>query len=151
MLPVYYIGMFLCSLIGRYSGQKYARSTKTAKDILVFSLITGVLATGIFYALSGFRLHFNGRTTVYALLFAALVFIGYFNLIYTYRYMSIAAGSFIPSGILQIVMPFIGVLVFGETFSPVSLLQSVLVLLMLPLMISNDSISSHVTGSTRQA
>ena len=131
MLPIYYLAIFLCALLGAYSGQKYARSTNTAKDVLVFSLVTGVLSMGVLYTLSGFHLHFNGRTTIYALLLAVPVLAGQFIQIYAYRYMPIATGNFILTGIRQIVMPLIGVLIFGETFSTVSFVQTVLVLLML--------------------
>ncbi len=131
LLPIYYIGLFLCSGLGTFSNQKYARASKNSADFFVFALITGTIATVVFYVTSGFNIVLNARTCVYALLFALFIFINYFFGLAVFKFMGIAEATFVRSGISLTFTTLMGVFFFEEKFTLVSLAQLSLVFLTL--------------------
>ena len=123
MLPIYYLGHFCCSLLGVFSNQKYARSGKKINNVHIYSLVSGLIAMAFFYTSSGFDINLNLRTVVYSVIYALLIFGNYFLTLVVLRYMGIAEKTFICSGLSLTSSITMGIVLFDETFKPVSAVQ----------------------------
>ena len=117
MLPLYYLGLFLCSATSTFATQKYGRNTKSYRDIFVFAIVTGILAMTIFFFLTGCTLEFSLRSILYAAFYALLVLASYFTRLPVYRYMGIAEVGVITSGGSLLFTMLLGILLFNETFT----------------------------------
>lgn len=122
IIPLYLGQMFLTGL-GTYSRQKYSRASRSRTDYLVFVIVTGVIAMGVFYVLSGFRLSFNMRTVVYSLVFGAAVVLGHVLTLIRLRFMEIMQITLISSPISLIVTLAVGNWLFDENITWVSILR----------------------------
>lgn len=131
LLPIYYLGCFLCSALGCFSNQKYARSGNKINSVHIYSLGSGLIATTFFYVTSGFDINLNLRVVVYSVIFALLIFGNYFFTLLVFRFMGIAEKTFITSGLSLISTIVIGIAIFEEHFKPVSAVQLAFVLAML--------------------
>ena len=127
MLPIYYFGCFLCSVLGVFSNQRYARNGKKMNNIHIYSLVSGLIAMAFFYVSSGFNININLRTLVYSVIFALLIFGNYFLVLIVFRFMGIAEKTFICSGLSLVATIVMGVVLFKENFEPVSAIQLLLV------------------------
>ncbi len=129
MLPIYYIGCFICSGLGVFSNQKYARSEKKTNNSHIYSLVTGLIAMAVFYIFSGFHICLNLRTVIYSIVFAVLIFANYFFVLGVFRYMGIAEKSFICSGLSLIITTAMSCFFFKESFEIESAAQLFLIFL----------------------
>jgi drug/metabolite transporter (DMT)-like permease len=127
LLPIYYLGIFLCAALGCFSNQKYARSGNKLNSVHIYSLVSGLIAMTFFYVTSGFNINLNLRTTVYSIIFALLIFGNYFFTLIVFRFMGIAEKTFITSGLSLISTIILGIVLFEETFKPLSAVQLALV------------------------
>lgn len=149
MLLLYYAFYFLLSIVNVFSRQRYARIAKGNKDTLVYSLVTCIVAMGVFYITSGFDINLNFRTLVYGFFYAILVFITYFTSLAVYRYMGIAESSFISSGLSLISTALLSVFVFNETISSKTVAQLILMFLtFLVLFLQNRTAKHETTAKT---
>ena len=129
MTALLYLGVFICSFLTVFSGRKYAKNTQTLNDLAIFNLITGIMATAIFYVTSGFNIQLNTRTCIYALIFALVIFISNTLNIAVFKYMGVAESIFIRQGLSLAVSISMGVLLYKEKFTLVSFLQIALIFL----------------------
>ena len=128
MTVFYYLCMFLCGATGTFAIQKYGRSNRTYQSIFVYALVTGIMAMGIFWAMSGFTLELSGRAVLYAALYSLFCLIGYFTQLPAYNYLGISeVGVFATCGRLILLM-ISGAILFGERLSAISVLRMVLLL-----------------------
>lgn len=93
MTVFYYFGLFLCGSASTFSMQKYGRSNRTYQSISVYALVTGIMAMGIFWAMSGFTLELSAVSILYATVYAALALLSYFTNLPAYRYLVIVMVS----------------------------------------------------------
>ena len=128
MVAFLYGALFVCSFFNVWSSQKYARRSKTASDFFVYALVTGVMATGVFYVTSGFNIVLNLRTCAYGAIYALVIFINYFFGLAIYKHMGIAEASFINSGLSLLLMTLSGMLFFSEQITLMLGIQIFLVL-----------------------
>ena len=129
MIALFYFGTFCCNCLTVFSGRKYAKNTQTLNDLAIFNLITGIMATAIFYVTSGFKIQLNTRTCIYALIFALVIFINNSLCIAVFKYMGVAESVFIRQGLSLAVSISMGVLLYKEKFTLVSFLQIALIFL----------------------
>lgn len=128
MVALLYAALFTCSFFGVWSNQKYARRSRTASDFTIYALVTGLIATGVFYVTSGFNIVLNTRTCIYGLIYAAVIFANYFFSLAIYKFMGIAETTFIRSGLSLILLTLSGIVFFKETMTVTICVQIVLVL-----------------------
>lgn len=129
MIALFYFGMFCCNCLNVFSGRKYAKNTQNLNDLAIFNLITGIMATAVFYVTSGFKIQLNIRTCIYALIFALVIFINNTLCIAVFKYMGVAESIFIRQGLSLAVSISMGVLLYKEKFTLVSFLQIALIFL----------------------
>lgn len=125
---MYYLGMFLVSIVGLYARQKYSRSSRNYADIMVYVFITGVIAMGVFWAMSGFNLRFNTRTILYAVIFASMVLVADFLGLLVYRYLTITQASLCGGGLSLTLTLLSGMILFSERITFYSILRLLLLL-----------------------
>lgn len=128
MTVLYYLGLFLCGAVSTFSLQKYGRSNRTYQSIIVYALVTGVMAMGIFWAMSGFALELSGRSILYAAVYAALALISYFTNLPAYRYLGVSEVGVLFTGGRLILSMVSGCMLFGERLTLVSFLRMALML-----------------------
>ena len=129
MIALFYFGTFCCNFLNVFSVRKYAKNTQTLNDLAIFNLITGIMATAIFYVTSGFKIQLNIRTLIYALIFALVIFINNTLSVAVFKYMGVAESIFIRQGLSLTVSISMGVLLYKEKFTLVSFLQIALIFL----------------------
>jgi hypothetical protein len=66
----YYAALFGVGTVSVFAGQKYSRSTKTYYDILIYTLLTGVMACGVFAVSAGFKFTLDVRIFMYSAVYA---------------------------------------------------------------------------------
>ncbi len=126
MIIALYLGHFLCGALGTYSRQKYSRASQNRADYLVYVIITGVIAMGVFCVLSGFSFSFNTRTIIYSVIFAAAVVLGHVLTLVRLRLMEIMQITLI-SGPLSLIMTLaVGNWLFSESITWISILRVLL-------------------------
>lgn len=129
MIALLYAALFVCSIFNVWSSQKYSRRSKGSSDFFVYALVTGVMATIVFYVTSGFNIVLNPTTCMYGFIYGAVIFINYFFILETYKYMGIAESTFIKSGLSLIMLTISGMVFFQEKFTVMLGVQITLVLL----------------------
>lgn len=129
MTPLLYVGLFICSFLNVFLGRTYAKNTQSLNDLAIFNLVTGIMATAIFYVTSGFNIQLNTRTCIYALIFALVIFINNTLNIAVFKYMGVAEIIFIRQGLTLALSISTGILFYKEIFTLVSFLQISLIFL----------------------
>lgn len=123
MAVIYYIGLFVCAGVTTFAQQKYGRSLGSRSDIYVYALVTGVISMLFFYLSSGFSIVLNLKTLFYSLIFAGAGIAAYFVQLLVYRYMGVAEVGVITTCGKLLITSALGILLFSETVTPVSLLR----------------------------
>ena len=124
----YYLGTFLCGATGTFAIQKYGRSNRTYQSIFVYALVTGIMAMGIFWVMTGFTLELSGRSVLYAAMYAALALVSYFTNLPAYRYLGISQVGVLSTGGRLILSMLAGGMLFGERLTWISVLRMALML-----------------------
>lgn len=144
MTFVYYLGLFLCGAASTFSMQKYGRAAQNRTGFLIYALITGLIAMGVFYATAGFSIALNAQTIFYAVIMAVLAMTSYFTELPVYKYMEVAEVVVITTGGTLIFSSLAGVLLFSEALTIISVLRIVLMLAaILVLFAENKQPHSH--------
>ena len=125
----YYAALFGVGAVSVFASQKYSRSTKTYYDILIYILLTGVMACGVFAVSAGFKFTLDARIFMYAAVYAVAAFIANFTAIPIYRYMGIAEANVCRSCISFAVISVSGYIIFSEKVTPVSVIRILLMIL----------------------
>lgn len=114
MAFLYYLGLFLCSAASTYSVQKYSRASRNFADIWIYTALTGLIAMGVFWVMSGFSLSFNLPTVIYSLIYGMLVLVIHFSNLLSLRYMGITQAALCSSTLTLVLSLLSGVLLFAE-------------------------------------
>lgn len=105
------------------------KTFKGIKRFFVYALVTGVMATAVFYVTSGFNIVLNSVTCIYGFVYGAAIFINYFFSLAIYKYMGIAESTFIKAGLSLVLLTVSGMIIFGERLTPLIVVQIILMLL----------------------
>lgn len=149
MTVFYYLGLFLCGAASTFSVQKYGRSNRTYQSIIVYALVTGIMAMGIFWAMSGFTLELSARSILYAAGYAALALLSYFTNLPAYRYLGVSEVGVLFTGGNLILSTVAGCVLFGERLTWISLLRVVLMLTAAVLLFFEDRKGSSENARRR--
>lgn len=149
MTVFYYFGLFLCGSASTFSMQKYGRSNRTYQSISVYALVTGIMAMGIFWAMSGFTLELSAVSILYATVYAALALLSYFTNLPAYRYLGISEVGVLLTGGKLILSTVAGCVLFGERLTWVSLLRVALMLAAAVLLFFEDRKENAENGVRR--
>lgn len=125
----YYAALFGVGAVSVFASQKYSRSTKTYYDILIYTLLTGVMACGVFAVSAGFKFTLDARIFMYAAVYAIAAFIANSASIPIYRYMGIAEANVCRSSISLAVISVSGYIIFSEKVTVVSVIRILLMIL----------------------
>jgi drug/metabolite transporter (DMT)-like permease len=128
MTAFYYLGLFLCGAAGTFAMQKYGRDNRSYQSIFVYACVTGLMAMGIFWAMSGFTLELSGRSILYAALYAVLALVSYFTNLPAYRYLGVSQVGVLSTGGRLIFSMLAGCVLFGERLTWISALRMALML-----------------------
>lgn len=128
MTVIYYLGLFLCGATGTFAMQKYGRDNRTYQSIFVYACVTGLMAMGIFWAMSGFTLELSSRSVLYATVYAALALVSYFTNLPAYRYLGVSQVGVLSCGGRLILSMVAGGVLFGERLTWISVLRMALML-----------------------
>ena len=143
MLFLYYTGLFLANTGIVFSNRKYGRDCRTLFDIFVYALIAGITACFVFFALSGFQLSFNGRTALYALSFAGVVFISYLTTISVYKYINASLVGTLSNALALIFTSLFGFLFLQEDAGLVAIVRILLMLLAMLFLYRDNMRNTH--------
>ena len=116
-MALYYLGLAACSFFNTFSGVRYSRTTNTVFSLAIFSCITCTIASLFFLILTGFHPVFNGVTTIYALIFAAICLVSQYTGIAIFRYADIVGSGIVRGGASLLLTCLLGITVFGEEFN----------------------------------
>ena len=111
---VYYFLSFLFTLTGTYSQVKFGRSVKNVFDLLIFSLITGCIASVFFFIMSGFCIRINSATLVYSLIFSLIVAAIHFLNLLLFRVVDVSTATVLTSTLALILTFITGTLFLSE-------------------------------------
>ncbi len=152
MTVFYYVGLFLCGASNAFATQKYGRSNRTYQSIFIYALVTGVMAMGVFWTMTGFALELNARAVQYAMIYAVVVLASYFTRLPAYRHLGVAEVGLISSGGSLVLSMLAGALLFGERLTLVSVLRMALMLASLFfLFLDRKSHAPKKTGEGKKA
>ena len=149
MTVIYYLGLFLCGAAGTFAMQKYGRDNRTYQSIFVYACVTGIMAMGIFWAMSGFTLELSGRSVLYAAMYAALALVSYFTNLPAYRYLGISQVGVLSTGGRLILSMLAGGMLFGERLTWISVLRMALMLAATVLLFFEDRKGSSENARRR--
>lgn len=126
MIIPLYLGLFLNGALGTCANMKYGRTTKNRSDYLVYVIITGIIAIGVFCILSGFSFAFNRRTVIYSVIFAATIVVMHILTLLRLRLMEIMQITLISSPLSLIMTLAAGYFFFSEEISWITVLRVIL-------------------------
>ncbi len=111
---VYYGLYFLFAVSNKYAQIKFGRAVKNIFDLLIFSLITGTIASVFFFLMSGFKININLPTLIYSLIFAAVVIVVHFSNLLLYRATDVSSATVLTSAMNLVFTFIVGILFLSE-------------------------------------
>ena len=125
----YYGLVFLFGFFGKYCQVKFGRSVKSVFDLLLYVLITGSIASVFFFIMSGFNIKTNIPTTIYSVIYAAIVVLVHFSSLLLYRELDVSSAT-VLSSTLTLVMTFVaGVLFLKESVGTFDILRCAIMIM----------------------
>ena len=103
---VYYFGIFLFTVLSKFATIKFGRSTKSVFDLLVYSFITGTVASLFFLVTSKFSISLNFVTVIYSAIFSAVVIAAHFSSLILFRFMDVSSAT-VLSGTFTLILTFV--------------------------------------------
>ncbi len=129
MLIVYFFLSFLLNILCTLCQRGYGKSAKTVTDLFVYTTFTGVVATFVFYILSGFKLEINPTTLIYSGAYAVICTLSNILGILVYKYIGVAEKSVFSGTFSQVFTFLSGIIILSEDFEVLTAISALLMIL----------------------
>lgn len=128
MLFLLYSLRFAVAGLAIFAQRKYSHSVHGIFDLSVYSVVTGIIASIFFWCTGGFHVALNTRTLVFSAVYAAIALTAQWLGILSLKKNGIAVTSVVSSSVSLLVTWLMGIMLFDERFTIVSMVRCLLML-----------------------